>query len=212
MQAKKKDRREQILSVTARLIEEKGLAHTSTNDIVQTLGIARGTLYHYYHSKEDILNDLVNQVSQDLFDQARSIANQLDLPVLARLWGVIASLNAEDLAGNELMNHIHQEENLLLHHKIQTQILKQLPQILLPVIQEGVEQELFATDYPYEALEMMVVYVTQVIDSDSLALDDLAKARRLQVLLKHMELLLGADPGLLVNSYTMLGAHSANQD
>ena len=39
------ERREEILDVAERLFGTKGFDHTSTNDILAEIGIARGTLY-----------------------------------------------------------------------------------------------------------------------------------------------------------------------
>lgn len=201
---KHQNRRQEILNTAAHLIEKKGLAHTSTNDIVQSLGIARGTLYHYFKSKDEIINALVDQMSQSLLKQAKIAADNKEKSVLDRLWLTIASLNAQDQIGSELMAHIHRDENILLHYKIERQLQEQLPTILLPIIAQGCREGLFNTSYPYEVLEMMVVYVTQVIDSHKLELTEAERQKKLLILLQHMEILLGTDKDLLVTSFAQL--------
>ena len=49
------ERRNEILDVAERLFGTKGFDNTSTNDILKEIGIARGTLYYHFKSKEDIL-------------------------------------------------------------------------------------------------------------------------------------------------------------
>ena len=54
------ERRNEILDVAERLFCAKGFDNASTNDILKEIGIARGTLYYHFKSKEDIL-DLIER-------------------------------------------------------------------------------------------------------------------------------------------------------
>ena len=49
------ERKNEILDVAEQLFAEKGFDNASTNDIINKIGIARGTLYHHFASKEEIL-------------------------------------------------------------------------------------------------------------------------------------------------------------
>ena len=42
------ERRNEILDVAQRLFTAKGFDNTSTNDILNEIGIARGTLYYHF--------------------------------------------------------------------------------------------------------------------------------------------------------------------
>ena len=50
------ERKNEILDVAERLFGTKGFDNTSTNDILNEIGIARGTLYYHFKSKEEIIN------------------------------------------------------------------------------------------------------------------------------------------------------------
>ena len=45
-------RRNEILDAAERLFGTKGFDQTSTNDLLAEVGIARGTLYYHFKSKE----------------------------------------------------------------------------------------------------------------------------------------------------------------
>ncbi len=47
--------RERLISATARLMCERGLAHTSTRDIARVAGVAEGALYHHFADKAELL-------------------------------------------------------------------------------------------------------------------------------------------------------------
>ena len=68
------ERRKEILDVAEELFVTKGYDKTSTNDILDRIGIARGTLYYHFKSKEDILNAMIERINTSLIARAQTIA------------------------------------------------------------------------------------------------------------------------------------------
>lgn len=64
-------RKNEILDAAGILFTEKGYDNTSVTDIMNAVGIAKGTLYHHYKSKEDILNALIKRQTDDIFFSAK---------------------------------------------------------------------------------------------------------------------------------------------
>lgn len=52
---------ENIIMVSAQLFMEKGYEHTSIQDILNTLNLSKGGLYHHFKSKEEILNAVMQK-------------------------------------------------------------------------------------------------------------------------------------------------------
>jgi AcrR family transcriptional regulator len=52
----KEERREQILDATLRVFSEKGYSGASMRDIAREVGVTEGLLYHYFESKEQLMN------------------------------------------------------------------------------------------------------------------------------------------------------------
>ena len=50
------ERKKEILDIAEELFTTKGYDNTSTTDILERVGIARGTLYYHFKSKEEILS------------------------------------------------------------------------------------------------------------------------------------------------------------
>ena len=50
------ERKNEILDAAEVLFARKGFEETSTGDILEMVGIARGTLYYHFRSKEEILD------------------------------------------------------------------------------------------------------------------------------------------------------------
>lgn len=59
-------RREQIIDAAARVFADKGYHEAGVSDIAAELGIAHGTLYRYFNSKQEIAERLLDRVLQRL--------------------------------------------------------------------------------------------------------------------------------------------------
>ncbi|MDO4557912.1 MAG: TetR/AcrR family transcriptional regulator, partial [Planctomycetia bacterium] len=53
-EARKAQRREQILSAAIRMFAERGFAESRMQDLADQLGVAKGTIFHYFPTKEDL--------------------------------------------------------------------------------------------------------------------------------------------------------------
>ena len=67
------ERRNEILDVAQRLFTAKGFDNTSTNDILNEIGIARGTLYYHFKSKEEILDAMIDRTTKQLVDKQKAL-------------------------------------------------------------------------------------------------------------------------------------------
>lgn len=68
MDMKAKIKQESIL-----LFEKKGFSETSIQDIVEALGVTKGTFYYYFQSKEELLMDIHLGYIDDLLERQQKI-------------------------------------------------------------------------------------------------------------------------------------------
>ncbi len=158
------ERKNEILDVAGRLFAAKGFDHTSTNDILEEIGIARGTLYYHFKSKEDILDAMIDRMIGQMLVQAKTLAGQKEIPVLRRLTMMIQSLQERGGCGDEIMEQIHKPQNALMHQKIQERLSVEMNPLLTCLIEEGIEEGICQTDYPSEAAEMTFLYANIAFD------------------------------------------------
>lgn len=202
------ERRNEILDAADELFAQKGFDGTSTKDILEKVGIARGTLYYHFKSKEDIMDALIERYSARLLGAAKQIAADKSIPLNERLIRVVMALNISDGGGSgkEIKEHIHKPQNALMHQKIQKVIINGVPQILTGIIHEGIEQGLFSTPFPYECMEMVVAYTNTVFDDDMVKMTNEERASRIQAFILNVERLLGADSGSLMYVMQIFGS------
>ena len=90
------ERKNEILDAAEALFAVKGYEETSTGDILSRVGIARGTLYYHFQSKEEILDALIERMTRNLIARAGKVSEDRSLPVVERIVRTIASLNLEE--------------------------------------------------------------------------------------------------------------------
>lgn len=198
-------RKNEILDAADELFRQKGFDGTSTNDILEKVGIARGTLYHHFKSKEDIMDALIERYSARLLGAAQEIAADKSISVVERIIGVVMALNISGGNSEEIMEHIHKPQNALMHQKIQKVIINGVPPILTKIIREGIEQGMFNTSFPYECMEMVVIYATTIFDNDMVTMTNEELFSRMVAFICNVERLLGAESGSLMDTLKMFG-------
>ena len=190
------ERKNEILNVAEQLFAEKGFDNASTNDIINKIGIARGTLYHHFGSKEEILDALVDRMTGQSISRAEAVISDQSIPLLDRLSKAVISLDVGSGAGAEVFEQIHKPQNALLHQKMQERLLSGVVPLIAKLIKEGNADGIFNSNYPDEAAEMIMIYA-------NIAFDELADLtpeemeRKSQALICHTERILGAEEGSL---------------
>lgn len=194
-----KERKNEILDVAEKLFCTKGFDHTSTNDILNEIGIARGTLYYHFKSKEDILDAMIDRIVEQTTSKAKEIAKNHSIPVLDRMKDTILALNVDNEIGRMIMEQVHRPQNALMHQKMQEKLLSKVNPLITEIIKDGCDQGLFNTKYPEEAVEMIMIYSNTAFD----ALADNSHEemeRKVAGFIYNTERILGMDEGSLVSA------------
>lgn len=188
------ERRNEILDAAEKLFSEKGFDGTSTNDILDEVGIARGTLYYHFKSKEDILDAMIERMTGRLIQKAAEIAAQKELPVMQRLTMTMLSLNVDNDLGQEIMKQVHKPQNALMHQKMQERLLAAVNPIITGLVEEGIEQGICQTEFPSETTEMILLYSNIAFDELS-NLSENECMKKIDGFIYNVERLLGMDRG-----------------
>ena len=59
--------RKEILSTAVTIFAEKGYEATSVDEIVEKMGIAKGTFYYYFKTKEDVFHEIIDEGVAQLY-------------------------------------------------------------------------------------------------------------------------------------------------
>ena len=192
------ERKEEILDVAEKLFAAKGFDQTSTNDILEGVGIARGTLYYHFRSKEEILDAVIGRLTNRLVAEAALIIRNHELPFLERLTKAVMSLNVESQLGLEVMEQVHRPQNALMHQKMQKMLLSGIDPLLTELVEEGIGQGICHTQYPAQAVEMTMLYANTAFDElDMAGMSEEVRQQKMAAFIYNTERLLGMEEGSL---------------
>jgi TetR/AcrR family fatty acid metabolism transcriptional regulator len=82
------DKRRLILDAAIRVFARKGFHHCRVSDVADEAGVAYGLVYHYFDSKEEILNRLFTERWQLMLDAIVEIDARRDVPARDKLYEV----------------------------------------------------------------------------------------------------------------------------
>jgi len=155
-----KVRREAFLDVAQRLIQTKGYEQMSIQDVLDQLETSRGALYHYFDSKQALLDGVVDRFADSAMAAVAPILADPNLPALRKLekvFGGIATFKAEQ---RELVLAIIEvwtsDGNALVREKFRRLAASRLEPILSTVIRQGIEEGIITATSPEETARVLM--------------------------------------------------------
>jgi AcrR family transcriptional regulator len=203
------ERRSELIACAQKLFYTKGYESTSVSDMVTEVGVAKGTFYYYFESKQAILEALVAELSEQGLKLHEAIVADKTLNAVQK-WMQTAQVigdwkierKAELLA---LARVMQADENVLLRHKLATQAAQVTTPELAKIIAQGITEGVFETDYPEEAAEIVHAISTAsssaitgiLLNPDGYDDPEALVRRKTKALQTATERVLGAAPGSL---------------
>lgn len=182
---KKGERRKlELLDIAYRMFISRGYENTSIDDIIVEAGIAKGTYYYYFESKEQTLEAVIEMMIEKEAAAAGSIVDS-DLPVLQKIVGIIASIRPAP-EEQPIEGALMRPENIIMHQKIKRKLVGKVVPLLSKVVEEGVQQGIFSCDNIPERVRMMLVLSNELFDEATFT------DRDIDVFIDITEKLLGA--------------------
>ena len=141
-------RRDELLELAAAMFAERGLRATTVRDIADRAGILSGSLYHHFKSKEEMVDEVLRNFLDWLFDRYQHVIDTEPNP-LARLKGLfMASFDAIEHHHAEVV--IYQDEAKRLSGQPRFAYIEELNRrqrkMWVDLLNQGIEQGYFAPD------------------------------------------------------------------
>jgi len=162
-----RERKKQIIEAGFKIFREKGYDETSVRDIIEEIGISKGGFYHHYSSKEELLEDIAAAMIGGMMKVVKEIVERNDLNALEKLNEYIRQVNSYKADKTGEMTYLYSEmysgsKNIRLENKfIQCARQKMYP-LFKEIVEQGVEEGTFFTEYPEEAaefyLDLLLIY------------------------------------------------------
>lgn len=133
-------RREELLDLALELCRTHGYEAMSVEQVTQAAGVAKGTFYHYFSSKADLLSQLVQRFGASLFTHLSTAAGQAEGSAAARLRVIMdaAAAYKSRHADAAWAAFLYRDENYALRHRLLAEWREKARLVLLPVIADGI--------------------------------------------------------------------------
>lgn len=138
------DKKERIFKAALRLFTRFGLNKTTVDEIARDARVGKGTIYHYYETKEHIFNDVVRRESEMLLahvmaevKKKRNPKNQIRAFILTKIKYLKSFVNLNCVA-SETVDEIYP-----LAQKEREDYFKAEQQLFEDILKAGVNQNLF---------------------------------------------------------------------
>ena len=159
-----KVRRDAFLDVAQRLIVTKGYEQMSIQDVLDELEASRGALYHYFDSKQALLDGVVERFADEALETIDPILADSKLPALTKLERVLGGIARFKAEQKELVLAIlevwNSDGNALVRERLRQLTAKRMMPILTLVIRQGVEEGLITSSDPEETARV-ILYLMQ---------------------------------------------------
>ncbi|MES0489203.1 MAG: TetR/AcrR family transcriptional regulator [Leptospirales bacterium] len=135
-------RKNEIIQAAQKLFFSQGYENTPITDILHATGIAKGTFYHYFKSKDELLSEMVNMVATAAIQQIQKIIEMPITPLekLNRSFQNSQNIKVENLETMKASYEaLYKEENIKLRVKINEQIIQDTVPFFGNIIEEGIK-------------------------------------------------------------------------
>ena len=160
------ERRAEILATSQQLFMTLGYEKTPISTILETLKISKGTFYHYFESKEELLEAIVANMVVQAQQEASAILENPALNSLQKLnlffdRSKNMKLEYRDLMLS-LMHMLYSDDNVRLRNKLYERQMAMVSPILAGFIEQGIQEGIFTCTDARVVAESIVMFSNSV--------------------------------------------------
>ena len=138
-------RRAELVSAAATVFAQRGVANTAVGDIVKEAGVAQGTFYLYFDSKDDavlaVVERMADAIVEDTATRIEAASSAVDK--LLALPGVLSMVDSEPEAA-ALVDRMHRPESRILHDRLAENMTRRLVPLLEAIVEQGIAEGVFS--------------------------------------------------------------------
>jgi len=183
----------EILDVAQRLVYITGYEQMSIQHILNELNISKGAFYHYFDSKQALLDGLVDRMLDEAELVMQPIVDAKNLPALEKMRLFFDASGRWKTSRKSFMLGLlrvwYTDSNAILRIKQETAAFKRITPLLAEIIRQGINEGVFTTGFP----DQIVSVILGVSQGAGDAMADLLLSEELPVdALQRLEAIAGA--------------------
>lgn len=150
------ERKAEIINTAEELFSERGFRNVAVSDIVKKVGVAQGTFYYYFESKEDLLNQALERRLEGTMVNMSLIAERPGLDACQKLQGILKAALFSGLGKQNMTEHLDSRDSEM-HKRLEEKFHQKFYPVLLKVIEQGIGEGRFVLDSPKEVTQILLL-------------------------------------------------------
>lgn len=192
-------RKRELVKIAEELFIRNGYDETAVSDIVKAAGVAQGTFYYYFRSKDEVRNAVINHNILEVREMIDRIMAMEGMNALERMGAFSMAFSKWSEGKGRMMDYLHEEKNEILHYRMSRKVLEYLVPAYTAIIEQGIKENIFHTEYPGEAAQALMGMTENVLEGrHSPDMGNAETRRKYIAMLEFSERILGAEPGIFV--------------
>lgn len=154
------EKRNEILDAAAGLVYTRGYEQVSIQGIIDALQISKGAFYHYFSSKQDLLEALIERTLDQSMHIILPIVEDPGLDALEKLNRFFSTVGQWKAAQKSymlaLLNVYYADDNAVLRQKLLAKSIQRVAPLLNHIVRQGLAEGVFHTPFPDQAGEVLL--------------------------------------------------------
>ena len=189
------ERRLEIIETAKKLFGERGYTTTPVEAIIKEMGVAKGTFYYYFKSKEEVLDAVVSHTLDQVVAMAEEVANDASMDALTKMERLLSNSQIGDEATKEVAEQLHLPANRELHEMSNIQTVLRLSPVFAKIVRQGNEEKVFDAKRPLETMQFLLTGGGFLLDGGLFDFSEQEILERRLVVQEITEKALGAERG-----------------
>lgn len=153
-------KRDAFVDAAQRLIQAKGYEALSIQDVLDEVGASKGAFYHYFGSKEDLVQAVVERIGEAVLAVMTPIAADPTLPAIDKLQAVFAAGSRWKSDRRELVTAVlrtwYSNHNASLRERAGRVVTARVTPILAQILGQGRAEGVFSISSPEATAGILV--------------------------------------------------------
>ena len=162
-------RRNEILDVVQRLVYTKGYEQMTIQDVLDDLQISKGAFYHYFRSKQDLLDAIIGHMIEEGENLILPIIQDPGLNALEKLQRYFDTIarwkNAQRAYLMAILRVWYADHNAIVRQKMTAAAIQRISPSFAQIIHQGINEGLFAPNYPDQVSEVVMALLQSMGDA-----------------------------------------------
>jgi AcrR family transcriptional regulator len=149
------ERRRELMNAARELFIEQGYEQTTMSSVARRAGVAQGTSYIYFASKQELLMAIMRELLETLAGVIGRLAERTDLPAPAVLRQAVNDCLTLVCQESRLVEAVYLKANYSLPSQLLDQVAPMLMPVITSVIERGVSEGSLKVTHPRLAADFL---------------------------------------------------------